>query len=146
MASINHCIGLQVEKADLLAALTTTDGLAQWWTHDVQGSCQENEIIEFYFNEHRTDMRVLESNAENILWECVSGPEEWLGTTLQFEFINEENETLLMFQHDGWASETPFHHHCSMKWAVFMLSLKNYLEQGVGQPFPNDVHITNSGF
>jgi hypothetical protein len=28
-----------------------------------------------------------------------------------------------------------------MKWATFMLSLRDYLETGKGRPFPNDIQI-----
>jgi hypothetical protein len=32
-------------------------------------------------------------------------------------------------------------HHCSTKWAVFLLSLMNWLERGEGRPVPYDVKI-----
>ncbi len=34
-------------------------------------------------------------------------------------------------------------HHCSTKWGVFMLSLKQLLETGTGSPSPDDAHIDN---
>lgn len=34
-------------------------------------------------------------------------------------------------------------HHCSTKWAIFLMSLKAYLETGAGQPSPHDVKIDN---
>jgi hypothetical protein len=77
-----------------------------------------------------------------VIWKCVAGPEEWLGTTIEFRFQkNEDGNTGLYFTHRGWAEETPFHYHCSMKWASFLLSLKEYLELGRGRPFPNDIQI-----
>ena len=36
-------------------------------------------------------------------------------------------------------------HHCSTKWAMFLMSLKSLVETGTGAPFPNDVHISNKG-
>jgi hypothetical protein len=36
-----------------------------------------------------------------------------------------------------------FMHHCSTKWAVFLLSLKSLVETGQGAPEPNDVKIDN---
>jgi hypothetical protein len=32
-------------------------------------------------------------------------------------------------------------HHCSTKWATFLLSLKDYVEQGEGRPEPRDTKI-----
>jgi hypothetical protein len=34
-------------------------------------------------------------------------------------------------------------YHCSTKWAVFLLSLKQLVETGTGSPEPNDVKISN---
>jgi hypothetical protein len=45
----------------------------------------------------------------------------------------------------GWNSENAFFHHCSTKWATFLLSLRDYVENGVGRPFPNDIKIEASG-
>ena len=29
-------------------------------------------------------------------------------------------------------------HHCSTKWAIFLMSVKSLVETGKGAPFPND--------
>jgi hypothetical protein len=34
-------------------------------------------------------------------------------------------------------------HHCSTKWAVFLISLKSPVETGKGSPDPHDVKIDN---
>ena len=34
-------------------------------------------------------------------------------------------------------------HHCSTKWAIFLMSLKALVETGKGQPNPADVKIDN---
>ena len=34
-------------------------------------------------------------------------------------------------------------HHCSTKWATFLMSLKSLVETGKGAPYPNDVLIDN---
>jgi hypothetical protein len=34
-------------------------------------------------------------------------------------------------------------HHCSTKWAVFLMSLKRLHEVGAGEPSPDDVTISN---
>ena len=72
----------------------------------------------------------------------MSGPEEWLGTFFEFRFATEDGGlTALYFTHGDWQEETPFHFHCSMKWARFLLSLKEYVELGKGRPFPDDIQI-----
>jgi len=34
-----------------------------------------------------------------------------------------------------------FMHHCSTKWAVFLLSLRDWLERSEGRPAPYDIKI-----
>jgi hypothetical protein len=34
-----------------------------------------------------------------------------------------------------------FMHHCSTKWAVFLLSLKSALETGKGAAWPNEIKL-----
>ena len=48
-----------------------------------------------------------------------------------------------MFAHTGWREAVPFMNHCSTKWATFLMSLKRYVETGVGEPAPHDVQVSN---
>ena len=41
----------------------------------------------------------------------------------------------------GWKEPMEFMHHCSSKWAIFLMSLKSLLETGRAAPGPNDVQI-----
>jgi hypothetical protein len=36
-------------------------------------------------------------------------------------------------------------HHCSTKWAIYLMSLKSLAETGTGKPNPNDTHISGDG-
>ena len=144
MSNIALKIGTSCDQEAALKALNTIEGLSKWWTSQTEGSTDVGGTITFKFGEARVDMKVISSTSETIVWECLSGPEEWVGTQVEFKLVSEP-ETTLFFRHKGWAEESPFHHHCSMKWAVFLLSLKQSLEEGIGRPFPNDLHITNLG-
>ena len=52
MVDILHRVGATVSPADVYAALTTTDGLAGWWTEDTKAEGDAGEvggIIRFRF-------------------------------------------------------------------------------------------------
>jgi hypothetical protein len=36
-----------------------------------------------------------------------------------------------------------FVYHCSTKWAIYLMSLKQLVETGKGEPAPHDVQISN---
>lgn len=142
MPNITHTISTSLGMDEVLPAITSLDGLNSWWTTETKGDPAEGGVLAFRFGANGPDMSVEKVTEREIIWKCVGGPEEWLGTTIEFRFQkDQDNNTALYFTHRGWAEETPFHYHCSMKWASFMLSLKEYLDLGQGRPFPNDIQI-----
>ena len=76
-------------------------------------------------------------------WRFKSGPEEWIGTDVTFELSEDGDFTSILFAHKNWREEVEFMAHCSMKWASFLLSLKELGETGKGKPAPDDLKIDN---
>jgi len=146
MYSINHKIGVNKDIATAVKAINTIEGLSCWWTEQVNGSCELNEIIEFRFNGSGPDMKVVKNENDFVEWECIVGPQEWIGTIISFQLTKTDDEVEILFSHSKWSEISNFHRHCSMKWAVFLLSLKQYIESGQGMAFPNDIHIDHAKF
>jgi uncharacterized protein YndB with AHSA1/START domain len=145
MADILHRVGIKAASPeDVYAAIATRDGLAAWWTSDTQGESTVGGVLEFRFKAGGFDMKVVDLEpAKRVLWEVIDGPPEWIGTTVSWELKPEDDYTIVLFKHEGWREPVEFMHHCSTKWAVFLMSLKSLLETGEGAPEPNDVKIDN---
>lgn len=147
MAEILHRMAVKLPISEkIYQALTTNDGLAAWWTKDTSGvSNQVDGLIKFRFPGGGFDMRV-KTLTENSLveWEVIDGEKEWIGTTIRWELKAADEYTVVLFQHRDWQEQTEFMHHCSTKWAIFLMSLKSYIETGKGSPSPNDVKIDDS--
>jgi uncharacterized protein YndB with AHSA1/START domain len=146
MADILHRIGAQAPVADVYTALTTIEGLAGWWTEDTTGDPAPGGVIRFRFRGAPEpggfDMQVLKAEPDQrVLWEVVAGPDEWIGTHVEFELAQDEEYAVVLFRHLGWSEPVEFMHHCSTKWATFLMSLKSLVETGAGAPAPQDVHI-----
>ena len=144
MPDILHRVGIKSSSPnDAYKALTTIDGLSRWWTNDTQGENEVGGVIKFLFKPRGFfDMKVLELDpGKRVLWEVVDGPEEWIGTRVSFDLKQEDNWTILLFKHQGWKEPVEFMHHCSTKWATFLLSLKDWLERKEGRPAPYDIKI-----
>ncbi len=58
-----------------------------------------------------------------------------------FELKPKKNETIVLFAHANWKKPDEFMHHCSTKWATFLLSLRDWIERGEGRPAPYDLKI-----
>lgn len=146
MPNICLTFGTHVASTNIQLALTTLEGLANWWTNDTKGNPAEGGELVFTFGSNGGFvMRVLKNTAEQVQWQCIQGPDEWLGTHIEFELVQQPNHCQLLFRHSGWAAEVPFFYHCSTKWATFLLSLRDYVEQGCGRPFPDDLKIEACG-
>lgn len=145
MVDILHRVGVKSSVDEVFEALTTTDGLAAWWTEDTTGVAGEVDgKIAFRFTPGGFDMKVLElTPGERVLWEVVDGPEEWIGTTVDFRLTQEDEWATVMFKHEGWREPVDFMHHCSTKWATYLMSLKSLVETGKGAPDPHDVKVDN---
>jgi hypothetical protein len=138
MADILHKVGIKSSSLDkVYQSLTTIEGLSAWWTIETQGESKVGGILQFRFDGGGFDMKILELHpATQVLWQVVDGPEEWIGTKISFELRQEGDWSIVLFKHQGWRDPVEFMHHCSTKWAVFLLSLKSLLETGKGTPFP----------
>ena len=145
MVDILHRIGVVDSSPDkVYDALTTIDGLAGWWARDTSGSTDVGDVIKFRFVPGGFDMLVRDLvPAEQVVWEVVDGPEEWVGTTISWQIKQAGDYTIVLFEHRGWREPVEFMAHCSTKWAVFLMSLKSLLETGTGQPEPDDVKISD---
>ncbi|AZP19299.1 SRPBCC domain-containing protein [Streptomyces aquilus] len=144
MPDILHRIGITSSPDAVYTALTTVDGLANWWTRDTEGDPRVGGVIKFRFVPGGFDMKVLEAQpAERLVWEVVDGPEEWIGTHVRFELKQEGDFTIVLFRHEGWQEPVEFMYHCSTKWATYLMSLKRLIETGKGEPAPDDVQISD---
>jgi hypothetical protein len=89
-------------------------------------------------------MKVLELRPDkSVFWEVVEGPKEWIGTKISWELKQEDGFSIVMFKHLDWKEPVEFMHHCSTKWAIFLMSLKSLVETGKGAPSPHDTKISN---
>jgi len=150
MADIVHRIGIKAPAKNVYQALASLEGLAHWWTEEVNGDIGLGGRIEFRFRSIAGEligfmaMEVVELDPEkSVRWRCVDGPPEWIGTGITFDLSTQDGQTIILFGHRSWREVVEPTYHCSMKWAVFLLSLRDYIEMGKGRPAPHDLKIDN---
>ena len=127
--------------------LATKDGLAEFWTRQVEGDSAVGGKLNFFFGSPKPAavMEVAElSPDDRVQWRCVEGPPEWVGTTITFDLTESGGETVLLFTHADWREPVEFMHHCSTKWASVVLGLRSGLEGGAFTAFPDDTKISSS--
>jgi len=149
MVDIIHRIGIKAPLADVYKALATVEGVANWWTKDTTGESKSGGTVQVLFRNPaggergRMQFEVTLDPNQEVHWRIKSGPEEWLGTNVSFRLYRADEYTMLLFGHKNWKEPVEFMAHCSMKWATFLLSLKELVETGKGKPAPEDLKIDN---
>ena len=146
MADIHHQIGVKADVKDIYQAINSLDGLSNWWTK-TSGDISLGGKLHFHFNEHTVEMTIKELITDKkVVWQCTDKDGEWKDTLITFELDETDQQIFVNFSHSNWLEQSELCSHCSTKWAVFMLSLKSYLETGTGQPFPHDTQINHMVF
>ena len=149
MVDIVHRIGIRAPASKVYEAVATTRGVAGWWTRDTTGPAKVGGKVNVRFGKDGQEigqmdfeMTRLEPDRE-VRWRMLAGPPEWVGTDVTFELAQDGDMTILIFGHRNWKEPVEFMAHCSMKWAVFLLSLRELVETGRGKPAPEDLKIDN---
>ncbi|KAF1707080.1 SRPBCC family protein [Pseudoxanthomonas sacheonensis] len=150
MIDIIHRVGIKASPSRVYAALSTVEGVAGWWTTATTGVSKPGATLDFEFKTRDggriggMTMQVMGLDPDKqVHWRCTAGPDEWIGTDVVFRLVQEDDYTIVRFGHRNWREAVEFTEHCSMKWAIFLLSLKQLVETGEGRPSPDDIKIDN---
>jgi uncharacterized protein YndB with AHSA1/START domain len=145
--TIRHEVGIETSPEAVYQALTDTSKLAGWWTSDTRGKgSKKGDVLEFWFGDFCQKLEVAELQPGKLVrWKAnkEGGVDEWVGTEVAFSLKADEKQCWVLFSHSGWRKDSGILPHCSTKWAVFMLSLKDFLEKGKGHPYPKDVQVNH---
>lgn len=125
--------------SDVLAALTTLDGLAGWWTLDVTGSPEQGGELTFRFSGPATVMRVEHVDPSGlVVWTCTASENvpDWAGTSVWFDLRPRPGGgTVLAFRHVGLTPELECFDMCLRGWDFHLPSLAAFAETGEGTPY-----------
>lgn len=150
MVDIIHRIGIRAPLTEVYNAVATVEGVAGWWTRETSGTSEVGEAMCSRFRlkdgteiiSIRFEVLMLDPNRE-VRWRIKEGPPEWIGTDVTFQLSDVGDQSIVLFGHRNWREAVEFTAHCSMKWATFLLSLRELVETAKGRPAPDDLKIDN---
>jgi uncharacterized protein YndB with AHSA1/START domain len=161
MPGIHHELIIATPAERIYHAITTSEGLAGWWSPDASATPSLDSVARIPFGpNYFKEMRIVDLTPfTRVGWKCVAGTGEWVGTTLSFQLhtgdknslleahpeilgqVQQQKDfevgTLLIFHHDDWREDTPMLAECNYTWGQFLRSLKLFCETGKGRPWPN---------
>ena len=125
-------------------ALTTTEGLAAWWTAVTGDGLTGGELTFSFGPAAQALMRVdAAERGVGVHWTntaCIQ--QDWVGTTLHFDIeATPEGRTELHFRHAGLTPRLECFTDCKSGWDHFIPSLRAYVETSVGNPNQSEADI-----
>lgn len=138
MQTIYHDFVIDVPREKVFEAVSTPEGLNNWWTLRCKGKPGLKEKYNLYFSEEYDWFANVSKFEENevIEFSMTDAMDEWLPT--QFGFIlKKENadHTYVQFYHENWKEVSQEFRIASYCWANLLRQLKQYLEKGIITPF-----------
>ena len=125
-----------------------TSEFDKWWTPSSSSITTVTDTVTFKFGPTYWTMRVTKLLPDEIIeLECVDAHhfheglpasilKEWEGTKLKWEIQHQGENTKIIFVHEGLIPSLACYDICEEGWDHFFVnSLKNYLDDGNGNPF-----------
>lgn len=136
ITGITFQVDIDADRAAVLAALDTHDGLTGWWTTGVD---RQDETLLFDFPQAPEPFRLRRDRADDdrVRWTSVGAfPPHWSGTVISWDLTDVPGApgTRLVFRHTGFQEDDPGLPHSAYTWGQLMTALKRYAETGTPQP------------
>lgn len=147
MPEILHRVGIEAPAHHVYRALATRSGLMNWWTWHVKGEPGPGAVVSVRFGDASSaELTVQElSPAEKVRWRCTAGPDPWVGTEITFTLVPAGRETIVSFRHAGWREADETMAHFGTWWAYYLFSLRSWVEDGRGTPYPESRSVSSWG-
>lgn len=127
-------------------ALTTLNGIAKWWTPQVEGVATADGRIDLAFAglDERITMQVVSTVPySSVSWRCVqhTGHREWVNTSIHFTIAERDStRARLSVHHAGLVPQLECYAQCEAGWDHFLHSIKSFVERGRGMPYGSVGH------
>jgi uncharacterized protein YndB with AHSA1/START domain len=134
-----HMVLIDAEAGKIYEALSTTKGLASFWTADSHAEPREGSTAKFGFHGPVLEMKVDKlAPGKLVSWSTAGGFDDWNGTTVTWEIKPaKDGGNEVWFNHEGWSKEKPASDLASVNytWGRVVGRLKKYAESGKPDPY-----------
>ncbi len=143
MFDIYHDFPVAASRHSVFEALTSPEGLDEWWTLTSTGEAVPGSTYELFFGPEyswKADVSVCEIDTA-LEWTMTEAESDWLGTRVGFRLEEKGGQTWVRFYHTGWSSESDHYRMTSFCWAMYLRILKRYIEQGETVPYADRLNV-----
>jgi hypothetical protein len=122
---------------------TSAAGVSRWWGPTEGDGAVGGTLVTSFGDYGVNAMRVLAAGPTRVVWQPIAPAgttptghtQEWLGTTMEFDFVPAGTGTELRFRHCGLTPQLECWDSCAAAWTYFMASIETFATTGTGTPF-----------
>jgi len=127
MADIQHEIRIDAPPARISDALSSGETLER--LHGARAHLSKEELRMEFPNGLVFRWKVLASDPKAVVWKCLEGPGDSVGTEATFKLSPAKSgHTLVEFSHEGWPGTHGNFRKCNTRWALILHQLKHEVE------------------
>lgn len=137
-----HAVEVEAGEDAIYQALTTSKGLASFWTPQSEAEPNVGSVTVFRFAGAPVDLKMRVDGLEpgkRVAWTCQGDFPHWEGTTVTWELSPavQGSGITVLFRHEDWKPDYPEmdYAHVNFVWGQVVGRLKAYCETGKSQPF-----------
>lgn len=128
---------IKTEPGRIFAAVSTAEGLNQWWTETCAGQPALGGTFELGFGTDYQWSAVVSACRPGVQFELTltRADTDWIGTRVGFDLSPASGGTQVRFSHRGWPMVNDHYRVSSHCWALYLRLLRRYLERGETIPY-----------
>jgi uncharacterized protein YndB with AHSA1/START domain len=134
---------IRAPLAEVLRAVSTPEGLDQWWTDRSEGTPTTGSPFRLCFGpeyDWRAVVRTFDAAGAFEL-EITEAEADWTGTRIGFSLSAVEGVTHVSFRHTGWSAVNEHYRVSCYCWAMYLRVLKRHLEAGEVIPYADRLDV-----
>ena len=128
MAEIRMMVECAAPARTVFSFVASGDGLARWWAADVTET--PSGAVEIGLFDRRTVVRLRAETMvipARVAWSVEQG-DDWAGTFILFELVDQGDRCRVYFAHAGWADESDDFLRSSALWGMLLHRLARAVE------------------
>jgi len=143
MPDIRHEFPIDAPAGTVFDAVSTPEGLDQWWTQTSTGSPELGSTYDLSFGPGYAWQGIVQRAVPNTEFELqiVTDDPDWRDTKVGFVLEETEGRTTVRFHNTGWPEENDHFRVSTYCWAMYLRILKRYLEHGERVPYEDRLNV-----
>jgi uncharacterized protein YndB with AHSA1/START domain len=143
MPELPYLFPIKASRAEVFRAITTAEGLNNWWTKTCSGEPAEGSEYKLGFGPDYVWRATVSRYIQDSEFELsmTEADADWQGTRLVFRLEEKDGTTEVDFQHLEWPSDNEHFRISCYCWAMYLRLLRRYVEFGETVPYEERLDV-----